>query len=128
MRELLTRAAQDGEMGVRTSYFYRFSPSGVSGVVIVSESHISVHTWPEKGYAALDVFVCGEEVKPEKAIHSILKEIGSTDAHVTEIKRLNGGNGSHRKYATLSRKTRILVQRRTRLRRTSHAEHLPRVP
>lgn len=87
MRELMTRAARDGEMGIRTSYFYRFSPSGVSGVVIVSESHISVHTWPEKGYAALDVFVCGEEVKPEKAIHSILKEIGSTDAHVTEIKR-----------------------------------------
>jgi S-adenosylmethionine decarboxylase len=87
MRELLTRAAQDGGMGVRTSYFYRFSPSGVSGVVIVSESHISVHTWPEKGYAALDVFACGEEVKPEKAIHFILKEIGSTDAHVTEIKR-----------------------------------------
>ena len=87
MREILTDAARAGDMGVRSSFFYRFSPSGVSGVVIVSESHISVHTWPENRYAALDVFVCGEETRPEKAIHCILKEIGSRDAHVTEIKR-----------------------------------------
>ncbi len=87
MREILTEAARVGGMGVRTSYFYRFSPTGVSGVVIVSESHISIHTWPERGYAALDVFVCGEDAKPEDAIHYIITNMGSTDAHVTEIKR-----------------------------------------
>jgi S-adenosylmethionine decarboxylase len=87
MREILTQAARAGDMGVRTSYFYRFAPSGVSGVVIVSESHISVHTWPERGYAALDVFVCGEAARPEAGIHFILEKLSSTDAHVTEIKR-----------------------------------------
>lgn len=87
MREILIQAARAGDMGVRTSYFYRFAPSGVSGVVIVAESHLSVHSWPEKGYAALDVFVCGETAKPEQAIHFILENLGCTDAHVTEIKR-----------------------------------------
>jgi S-adenosylmethionine decarboxylase len=40
---------------------YPFSPIGVTGVAIVSESHIMIHTWPEHGYAAVDVFTCGEE-------------------------------------------------------------------
>ena len=98
MREVLTQSAKVGEMGLRTSYFYKFgapgpeacgisAAAGVSGVVIVAESHISVHTWPERGYAALDVFVCGEVAKPEAAIHFILEALGSRDAHVTEIKR-----------------------------------------
>ena len=87
MREILTHAAKLANMGVRNSFFYKFSPEGVSGVVIVSESHISVHTWPEKRYAALDVYICGDEAKPELAIQVFLKELGATDAHVTEIKR-----------------------------------------
>ncbi|MEW6442456.1 MAG: adenosylmethionine decarboxylase [bacterium] len=92
MREILTQSAKAGDMTVRTSYFYRFAPcgesgSGVSGLVIVAESHLSLHTWPEKGYAALDVFVCGEAAKPEAAIHYILESLGCRDAHVTEIKR-----------------------------------------
>ena len=98
MREILTQSASAGEMSLRTSFFYKFgnanpntcgpaAAAGVSGVVIVAESHISVHTWPEKGYAALDVFVCGEASKPEAAIHFILTALGSKDAHWTEIKR-----------------------------------------
>jgi len=87
MREVLIHAAKQGEMGVRNSFFYKFAPEGVSGVVIVSESHISAHTWPEKGYAALDVYICGDEAKPERAIEVFLREMGARDAHVTEIKR-----------------------------------------
>lgn len=87
VRDILTQAAKHGGMGVRTSYFYKFTPKGVSGVVIVSESHISAHTWPERRYAALDVYICGDEAKPEAAIRLFLKELGAKDAHVTEIKR-----------------------------------------
>ena len=87
MRDILTRAAKQGNLGVRNSFFYKFAPEGVSGVVIVSESHISAHTWPEKGYAALDVYICGDQAKPEIAIQVFLREMGATDAHVTEIKR-----------------------------------------
>ncbi len=43
-------------------FFHQFAPQGVSGVVIISESHFSVHTWPEYGYAAIDVFTCGDAI------------------------------------------------------------------
>jgi len=74
-------------MQIKSTYFFRFTPKGVSGVVILAESHISLHTWPDEGYAALDVYVCGEKADPEKAIDYILKEFGSAHAHVTELKR-----------------------------------------
>jgi len=74
-------------MEVKASYFFRFSPTGVSGVVIVAESHISVHTWPEEGYAALDVYTCGEKADPEKAVDYILEKFKAQYAHVSEVKR-----------------------------------------
>lgn len=46
--------------------FHRFSPQGVSGVVVVEESHISIHTWPERGYAAVDFYTCGADNTPKE--------------------------------------------------------------
>jgi len=48
-------------------FFHQFAPQGVSGVVIISESHFSIHTWPEFGYAALDVFTCGDCIDMDAA-------------------------------------------------------------
>ncbi len=45
--------------------FHHFSPHGVSGVVVIAESHLSVHTWPEHGYAAVDLFTCGSSLRPD---------------------------------------------------------------
>lgn len=87
LRELLLSAAKAGGMEVKTSYFYRFTPTGVSGVVIVAESHISLHTWPENQYAALDVYVCGIKPNPEETINVILHALGASHAHITEIQR-----------------------------------------
>ncbi|MDN5321512.1 MAG: S-adenosylmethionine decarboxylase [Thermococcaceae archaeon] len=87
IRETFLEAAKVGNMEVKASYFFRFSPTGVSGVVIVAESHISVHTWPEEGYAALDVYTCGEKADPEKAVDYILEKFGAQYAHVSEVKR-----------------------------------------
>ena len=50
-----------------------FSPIGVTGVAIVSESHVVIHTWPELGYAAVDIFTCGEQRDPEDAV-PVLRE------------------------------------------------------
>jgi len=44
--------------------FHKFSPHGVSGVITIAESHVSIHTWPEYNYAAVDIFTCGDTVKP----------------------------------------------------------------
>ncbi len=87
MREILTQAAKEGNMEIKTSYFYKFTPTGISGIVIVAESHISIHTWPENQYVALDVYVCGSKSKPEKTINYILNALDSTYAHVSEVQR-----------------------------------------
>ncbi|MCF7916872.1 MAG: adenosylmethionine decarboxylase [Candidatus Omnitrophica bacterium] len=66
---------------------HKFSPSGgVSGVAVISESHISVHTWPEYNYAALDIFVCGQ-VDPYKAIGILKKQYQTSNIQISEIKR-----------------------------------------
>lgn len=69
------------------SVFHRYAPQGVSGVVVIAESHMSIHTWPEYNYAAVDFFTCGESVDPYEA-HGYLKEmLGSSGAVVKELKR-----------------------------------------
>ena len=71
-------------------HLHAFLPSGgLSGVAVLAESHISVHTWPERDYAAFDVFMCGD-AEPMKAVE-ILKEAFSADrADVTELLRGEG--------------------------------------
>lgn len=59
-------------------HFHQFSPHGVSGVILIAESHFSVHTWPEDSFAAVDIFTSGEVMKPEVAIR-ILEEAFSAD-------------------------------------------------
>lgn len=69
------------------SVFHRYNPQGVSGVVVIAESHISIHTWPEYGYAAVDFFTCGDTVDPYKAYEYLKDCLESQDAHVTDLKR-----------------------------------------
>ncbi|AKT41562.1 polyamine aminopropyltransferase [Chondromyces crocatus] len=60
----MLEAAEAAHATVISSTFHHFSPFGVSGVVVIQESHLAIHTWPEYGYAALDIFTCGREVDP----------------------------------------------------------------
>jgi len=69
--------------------FHQFEPQGVSGVIIIAESHFTIHTWPEYGYAALDIFTCGESIDSQKALDYIEKELDVKTLSVTEIKRGN---------------------------------------
>jgi S-adenosylmethionine decarboxylase proenzyme len=59
----------------------------VSGAVLIAESHLSLHTWPEHGYAAVDIFTCGDSVNSELAAELLIKSLESRDATVMEIKR-----------------------------------------
>jgi len=59
IRELMERAARAAQMTIVASVFHPFDPQGVTGVVVLEESHLSIHTWPEKGYAAVDSYTCG---------------------------------------------------------------------
>ena len=67
--------------------FHPFSPQGISGVVIIAESHLSIHTWPEFGYAAADIFTCGDSVQPEKAAELLIEKLGAKNHSIVEIQR-----------------------------------------
>jgi S-adenosylmethionine decarboxylase len=66
--------------------FHPFSPHGVSGVLAIEESHLSVHTWPEEGYAALDFYTCGDS-DPELALLSLARAVGAGRAELLEVTR-----------------------------------------
>ena len=68
---------------------HKFSPQGVSGVAVLAESHISVHTWPEIGYGAFDVFMCGD-AQPWRAVGVLRRAFGTDDVRVTELLRGDG--------------------------------------
>ncbi len=64
IRDLMLEAASRTGATIVGSIFHRFSPQGVTGVVVIAESHLAIHTWPEFGYASVDLFTCGRRVDP----------------------------------------------------------------
>ncbi len=68
---------------------HKFSPQGVSGVAVLAESHISVHTWPEIGYGAFDVFMCGE-AEPWNAVEVLRRTFNAGEVRVKELLRGDG--------------------------------------
>lgn len=83
----LIRAAEDAGATVLSSDFHIFTPNnGVSGVIVLAESHISIHTWPEKSFAAVDVFMCGN-AQPMKAIPALKRAFAPERIGLQEIKR-----------------------------------------
>jgi len=87
LKDCLNEAAIQCGATVVGESFYHFSPYGVSGVVNIAESHIAVHTWPEHGYAAVDVFTCGNNVDPEKAAKFIIEKLGAQSHSMIELRR-----------------------------------------
>ena len=87
IREAVLKAAIDCGAEVLGESFHRFNPQGVSGVVVIAESHISIHTWPEHGFAAADVFTCGTKVNPAMATDALIEKLDSKNHTLTEIQR-----------------------------------------
>ncbi len=87
LKETLYVAADRCGATVVGDSFYHFSPQGVSGVVNIAESHISIHTWPECGYAAVDVFTCGDRVEPEEAARYIMQALEAGECSIIELRR-----------------------------------------
>jgi S-adenosylmethionine decarboxylase len=87
LRNILLSAAREAGATVIGDSFHRFLPQGVSGVVVIAESHLFLHTWPEYGYAAVDIFTCGDTVKSEAAAEKIITGLRSQNTTVIELKR-----------------------------------------
>ena len=83
----MKRAAIECGATIVNSIFHSFSPHGISGVVVIAESHLAIHTWPEYGYAAVDVFTCGNTVKPQLAIEKLKEYLQARYLKVVKINR-----------------------------------------
>ena len=75
LRTSITSAAKGAGATLLNLITHRFEPQGVTGLALLAESHISIHTWPENGYAAVDVFTCGDHTMPERACEILCKEL-----------------------------------------------------
>jgi len=87
LKGMLTAAASEAGATVLGESFHQFNPHGVSGAVIIAESHLFIHTWPECGYAAVDIFTCGNSVHSEKAAQKLIRELKSKSHSTLEIQR-----------------------------------------
>ncbi|MBI9070855.1 MAG: polyamine aminopropyltransferase [Melioribacteraceae bacterium] len=83
----MVEAAQKSGATVINSTFHHFSPYGVSGVVVIQESHLAIHTWPEYGYAAVDLFTCGDGVDTWIAFDHLKKIFNAQNYSALELKR-----------------------------------------
>ena len=77
LRTTITTAAKRAGATLLNLITHRFEPQGVTGLALLAESHISIHTWPENGYAAVDVFTCGDHTMPESACEHLRTELGA---------------------------------------------------
>jgi S-adenosylmethionine decarboxylase len=87
IRAVMEKAAEMAGATVISSHFHAFSPQGVSGVVIIAESHITIHTWPEKRYAAVDIFTCGVKIQPDRAVAYLKENLRCGHVSIVEMKR-----------------------------------------
>ncbi|OGS62194.1 MAG: S-adenosylmethionine decarboxylase proenzyme [Elusimicrobia bacterium RIFOXYB2_FULL_62_6] len=84
---VMIAAAKAANATVIDSVFHRFSPWGVSGVVVIEESHFAIHTWPEHGYASVDLFTCGAGTRPWAAFERLKKDFKAAYFSVIKLER-----------------------------------------
>ena len=85
--EIMKEAAILAGAEILEVVFHKFAPQGVSGVVVISESHLAIHTWPEYGYAAVDIFTCGTVVDPWVSCNHLKEHLGAKQVTAKEIQR-----------------------------------------
>lgn len=87
VEQLMKQAALAANATIVQSVFHMFNPYGVSGVVVISESHLAIHTWPEYGYAAIDIFTCGSSVDPWVACEYLKEHFEAGHYEASELQR-----------------------------------------
>ncbi|MBI2123903.1 MAG: adenosylmethionine decarboxylase [Candidatus Wildermuthbacteria bacterium] len=87
LQKLLYGATRESNSKPLKFVCHVFSPQGITGVVLLAESHIAVHTWPELSYIALDIFTCGKRSKPENALKFLREALQPEYVRVRKIRR-----------------------------------------
>ena len=83
----LINATKASKATIISHNFHKFSPYGVSGVVVIAESHVAIHTWPEYNYAAVDIFTCGDTIDPWVIQEQLKEYFESKNVSSMEMKR-----------------------------------------
>ena len=87
LRDAMRQAAVKAGATVIIDVFHEFNPHGISGVVVIAESHLAIHTWPEFGFAAVDLFTCGDDIMPDRAMKYLQEKLKAARFSVIELKR-----------------------------------------
>lgn len=87
IEEILISAAKKGGNTPLKVIIHKFSPQGITGVVLLTESHIALHSWPEHDYLAIDIFTCGEKIFPYKSLDYFKEVFQPQRVELKEIKR-----------------------------------------
>src|SRR5690554_2291859 len=90
VENIMVQAALQAGAEVREVAFHKFAPQGVSGVVIISESHLTIHSFPEHGYASIDVYTCGDRIDPNVAADYIAEALDAKSIERVELPRGKG--------------------------------------
>jgi len=112
IKALLCAAVCAGGGRIVKAVFHNFSPYGVSGVVVITESHVTIHTWPEHGYAAVDIFSCSPKLD-HAAIRNHLKQaLGAKRVYCRSFRRgvltaMSNGFGGRERRTTTNQKSSV---------------------
>jgi S-adenosylmethionine decarboxylase proenzyme len=87
VKDIFIDAAKQGKATIVNDLFHEFSPHGLTGVLVITESHLSIHTWPEFNYAAVDVFSCDDKLNGDKIKQILEKEFNSKEVYTKIINR-----------------------------------------
>ncbi|OGR42132.1 MAG: S-adenosylmethionine decarboxylase proenzyme [Elusimicrobia bacterium GWA2_61_42] len=87
VQDAMLKAATAADATIIDSIFHHFKPYGVSGVVVIAESHFAIHTWPEHRYASVDLFTCGDKTRPWRAFTAVKKSFKATHFSVMKVER-----------------------------------------
>ncbi|MBP1947753.1 adenosylmethionine decarboxylase [Virgibacillus litoralis] len=90
IEQIFVDAALNAGAEIREVAFHKFAPHGVSGVVIIAESHLTIHSFPEHGYASIDVYTCSNTIDPNVAVEYIINALEAKTFEQVEVKRGKG--------------------------------------
>ena len=84
---IMVDAARHAHARIVDVVFHTFNPHGVSGVIVIAESHLAIHTWPEFDFASIDIYTCGPEINPWSAYHFMVRKFKAKNMTALEMKR-----------------------------------------
>ncbi len=87
IEEAMVGAAKASKATIVDVLFHNFNPNGISGVIVIQESHLAIHTWPEFNFASIDIFTCGTSVDPWKAYEYLVSRFGAGNVSAVEMRR-----------------------------------------